>query len=119
MLETVALILSGVAYGAFYAGAPGRQSQSVGPPRLLLGAGTVLTVAALILGAMATRSAVGPVLVLTVLMAVASTLAMIGPSLLPDVETTRSRPTARPDATDRTPTRPVTPPPNSPTTSDR
>jgi hypothetical protein len=54
MLETVALILSIAAYAAFYAGAPGRQSRPVGPPRLLLGMGTALTLAALVMAALAT-----------------------------------------------------------------
>lgn len=112
MLLTVALILSAVAYGAFYAGAPGRQSQAVGPPRLLLGAGTLLTVVALVLSGTATRSAVGPVLVLTVMMAVASAVVMIGPFLLPKAgprapRSASTKPPPTPPAT-----RPTNPPPS-------
>lgn len=86
MLGTLALLLSVAAYGAFYVAAPGRQSRAVGPPRVLLGVGAALTLAALVLSYVATRSAVGPALVLTVMMAAASMLAMIGPFVLPPAD---------------------------------
>jgi hypothetical protein len=117
MLGALAILLSVVAYGAFYVGAPGRQSKAPGPSRLLLGAGTVLTVVALALSVAATRSAVGPALVLTVMMAVASALAMIGPFLLPDAETARPRPSPAPQK--RSSSRPAPRPPNLPPNPDR
>jgi hypothetical protein len=119
MLETVALILSIAAYAAFYAGAPGRQSRPVGPPRLLLGMGTALTLAALVMASAATGSAIGPVVVVTMMMTVASILAITGPFVLPEPEATRTRSTARPKSTDRTPTRPVKRPSNPPPSPDR
>ncbi|NBC18777.1 MAG: hypothetical protein GVY18_15850 [Bacteroidetes bacterium] len=118
MLDALYMVLSAAAYSAFYAGAPGRQSQAVGPSRVLLGAGIVLTVAALALSVVATRSTVGPVLTLTVMMTVASVLAITGPFMLPDSEGTtrrrRSRAGASADGTDArsVSSRPAPRPPN-------
>lgn len=119
MLETVALILSVAAYAAFYAGAPGRQSRPVGPPRLFLGTGTVLTLGALVIASVTTGSAVGPVVVVTMMMTVASILAITGPFVLPEPGTTRTRSTARSTSNCRTPTRPVKRPSNPPPSPDR
>lgn len=119
MMLTLALLLSAIAYSAFYASAPGRQSQAVGPVRPLFGAGAVLTVAAFALSVVATRSAVGPTLVLTVMMATASVLAMIGPFLLPDAGGT-ARPRSSPaDGADSSPQRPASRPARLPSTSDQ
>jgi len=117
MLETLALIVSVAAYAAFYAGAPGRQSRPVGPPRLLLGTGTALTLGALVIASEATGSAVGPIVVVTLMMTVASILAVTGPFVLPEPGTTRS--TARSTSNGRTPTRPVKQPSNPPPSPDR
>jgi len=119
MLETLALILSVAAYAAFYAGAPGRQSRPVGPPRLLLSTGTALTLGALVMAALATGSAVGPVAVVTMMMTVASILAVTGPFVLPEPNTTRPRSTARSKSNDEAPTRPVKRPSNPPPSPDR
>jgi hypothetical protein len=89
MMEAIALILAALAYGAFYAGAPGRQSQAVEPSGLYLWLGAGMTLTALALSIAATGTAVGPTFVLTVMMSVASVLAMVGPFVLPDA---RSRP---------------------------
>ncbi|MEO0558730.1 MAG: hypothetical protein AAF170_11175 [Bacteroidota bacterium] len=110
MLAVVSMLLAVAAYGAFYAAAPGRQSKALGSSRLLLGVGAVLTVAALVLSAVATGSAVGPALVLTVMMAAASTLAMAGPFLLPEAETPSRR--SPPEGPDRSPARPPALPPS-------
>jgi len=118
MLEPVALILSVAAYAAFYAGAPGRQSRPVGPSRLLLGTGTALTLGALVIASVATGSAVGPVMVVTLMMTVASILAVTGPFVLPEPEATRTRSTARSTSNGRTPTRPVKQPSNPPPSPD-
>lgn len=125
MLGVVSVLLAVAAYAAFYVAAPGRQSKALGPSRPLLAAGAVLTVAALALSIVATGSAVGPALVVTVMMAVASALAMAGPFVLPEAEGSRrtasgpagaarvpTRPPSMPPG--RTPTRPPTLPPSSP-----
>ena len=104
------LILAALGYVAFYAAAPGRQSQPLGPPKPLRLAGVGLTGSALVLSAVGTGTAGGPVYVVTVMMAVASALAMVGPLLLPQTEAARSR-TPRPGASARTPSRPSTLPP--------
>ena len=119
MLAVLSVVLAVAAYGAFYLGAPGRQSRAVGRPRVMLASGAVLTVAALAASIAATGSAVGPALVLTVMMAVASALAMAGPFLLPSAETVpRKRPLATGASSStrspalppgRTPKRPPTP----------
>lgn len=103
MLGIMALILAVVAYGAFYLGAPGRQSKAVGSPRVLLVAGAVLTVGALAVSIVATQSAVGPVLVLTVMMAVGTVLALAGPFVLPATDEGRAR-TRKPRAERPVPT---------------
>ncbi|MEM1127450.1 MAG: hypothetical protein AAGI71_12420 [Bacteroidota bacterium] len=82
----LSLILAALAYGAFYVAAPGRQSKALGSVRLLLGLGTGLTVAGLGVSYLATESAVGPALVVTVMMLVASVLAITGPFFLPAAE---------------------------------
>ncbi|MEM1041043.1 MAG: hypothetical protein AAGI91_00290 [Bacteroidota bacterium] len=126
MLLALALLLAAAAYGAFYVGAPGRQSEAVGPPRAMRVAGGVLTVAALTVSLAATGSSVGPVLVLVVMSAAASALALAGPFLLPEATPpVRQRapqpkaagrgptlPPKRPPA--RTPKRPPTRPPSAP-----
>ncbi|MEM6326403.1 MAG: hypothetical protein AAF791_04730 [Bacteroidota bacterium] len=104
-MTPLSLLLAAAAYGAFYAAAPGRQSRALGPTRTLLWAGTALTVAALGLSIAATGSSVGPVLVVTVMMATASVLAVVGPFVFPEAaETARTR-TATP-ASGRAPTMP-------------
>lgn len=119
MMLTLALLLSATAYSAFYAGAPGRQSQAAGPVRPLFGAGAVLTVAALALSVVATCSAVGPTLVLTVMMAMASVLAIIGPYLMPEADGTARPRSSQSDGADASPQRPASRPARLPSTSDQ
>ena len=109
-MVALSLVLAALAYGAFYAAAPGRQSQPLGPPKPLRLAGVVLTGTALVLSAVGTETAGGPVFVLTVMMAAAAALAMAGPFLLPQTEAARPR-TPRPGASARTPSHPPTLPP--------
>ncbi|MDT0632780.1 hypothetical protein RQM47_00835 [Rubrivirga sp. S365] len=84
-MAALSLLLAAAAYGAFYAAAPGRQSAPAGPPRPLRWAGAGLAAAALALSVAAYGPGVGPVLVVTVMMTVASVLAVAGPFLLPEV----------------------------------
>lgn len=117
MLEALALVLAVAAYAAFYLGAPGRQSRPVGPPRPMRWGGAALTVAALAVSVAATGSAVGPAMVLTVMMTAASALAVAGPFLLPEAEGARPRaPRPAPGgvAPARPPKRPPTCPPSAP-----
>ncbi|MEM6784196.1 MAG: hypothetical protein AAF624_10745 [Bacteroidota bacterium] len=83
-MTPLSLVLAALAYGAFYAAAPGRQSRALGPTRSLLALGTALTVGALVLSYLGTGTAAGPTLVATVMMATASLLAVTGPFLLPE-----------------------------------
>ncbi|MEM8598600.1 MAG: hypothetical protein AAGF99_01660 [Bacteroidota bacterium] len=85
----LSLFLAALAYGAFYAAAPGRQSQALGPTRPLLWLGATLTAVALALSVVGTQSAVGPVLVATVMMAAASLLAVVGPFVFPEAVASR------------------------------
>ncbi|MEM8560346.1 MAG: hypothetical protein AAGG50_21195 [Bacteroidota bacterium] len=85
-MTPLSLVLAALAYGAFYAAAPGRQSQALGPTRPLLAAGAVLTVVAFVLSYLGTGTGAGPALVITVMMAMASLLAVTGPFLLPEAE---------------------------------
>lgn len=91
MLNATFILLAVAAYAAFYLGAPGRQSKAVGPPRALLLIGVVLTVAALAVSIAATQSAVGPVLVLTAMMATGTALAIAGPFVLPEAKPSGER----------------------------
>lgn len=78
-MNTIALLTAAIAYGFFYAAAPGRQALPFASPRVLQFIGSFLTVAALTLGVLAYGSGIGPLLVLTVMMTVASVLAISGP----------------------------------------
>lgn len=80
-MNVFALVLSALAYGLFYAAAPGRQATPLAKPRILQGGAILLTLAALIFGVLAYGPAIGPLLVLTAMMAAASVLVMVGPLL--------------------------------------
>ncbi|MEM6338189.1 MAG: hypothetical protein AAF752_16565 [Bacteroidota bacterium] len=78
-MTTLSLILAALAYVAFYVASPGRQSKALKPAKPIRIAGIVLVCAAFVLSVLGTGSAVGPVLVITVLMAVGSLLVVTGP----------------------------------------
>jgi hypothetical protein len=80
-MAMLSLVLAALAYGCFYAASPGRQARGGAPgsPRVLRAAGAVGTLGALALAAQAYGHGIGPLLVLTVMMATASALALAGP----------------------------------------
>jgi len=86
---TVSVVVSVAAYTVLYLGSPGRQSRAVLPriPARVVGFGGLA--AGLSLSAFATGSAIGPVVATTAVVAVASTLVLIGPFLLPPAGTRR------------------------------
>ncbi|HHP7238797.1 hypothetical protein [Longibacter sp.] len=116
-MDAIAMILGAVAYGAFYAAAPGRQSRAVEPSGLYVWIGIGMTLSALSLSIVSTGTAVGPVLVLTAMMVAGSALAIFGPFVLPKRDS-RHRRSAAESSANRPPSRPTARPANLQTHSD-
>jgi drug/metabolite transporter (DMT)-like permease len=117
-MDAIAMILAAVAYAAFYAAAPGRQSKAVEPSGLYLWIGIGMTLSALSISIVWTGTAVGPVLVLTAMMVAGSALAILGPFVLPGGGSRNRRSRAKTSA-GRPPSRPAARPVNLPTQSNR
>ncbi|MEL6760518.1 MAG: hypothetical protein AAFP04_08955 [Myxococcota bacterium] len=79
-MMVLALIVSGLAYGAFYVALPGR-GLGLKSRRGALGLACGLAVSALLLSGFATQSATGPMVVVTVMIATGTGLAMLAPFL--------------------------------------
>ncbi|MEO0460401.1 MAG: hypothetical protein AAF219_06125 [Myxococcota bacterium] len=79
-MMVLALIASGLAYPAFYLSLPGRGLR-LKSRRGALGLAGAFAVSALLLSGFATQSATGPVVVVTVMLATGTALAMLAPFL--------------------------------------